>query len=275
MAVQAPTKVISPLGRLTTRALETIPLHIRVRVRERIAKAVGLPWDELARLDVERVGRPDLDRSTLAILDRVKPFTLTPPDRVAALCGAVDYVIDQEIPGSFVECGLWKGGSLMACAIRLRDRGVTDRELFGFDTFAGMTDPTEEDIDWRGIQQQPEDKGSMMRVDAGLEDVTENMRSTGYPMERVHLVKGDVLETVPGQAPDRIALLRLDTDWYESTKHELEQLYPRLVPGGVLLIDDYGHYRGSKKATDEYFAETRIFLQRVDYAARLGVKQSG
>ncbi len=262
------------MGELTTRALETIPLHLRVRVKERIAKAVGLPWDELARLDVERVGRPDLDRSTAAILERVKPYTLTPPDRVAALCGAVDYVIDGGVPGAFVECGLWKGGSLMACAVRLRDRGVTDRDLYGFDTFEGMTDPGEEDVDWRGIQQQPEDEGSMMRVDAGLEDVTENMRSTEYPMDRVHLVKGDVRETVPARAPEQIALLRLDTDWYESTKHELEQLFPRLAVGGVLLIDDYGHYRGSKKATDDFFADTRVFLQRVDYASRLAVKQS-
>lgn len=263
------------MARLTTRALETIPLHVRVRARERVAKAVGLPWDELARLDVDRVGRPDLDRNTAAILERVRPYTLTPPDRVAALCGAVDYILDDDVPGAFVECGLWKGGSLMACALRLRHRGATDRELYGFDTFEGMTDPTEEDVDWRGFQQQPEDEGSQMRVDAGLEDVTENMRTTEYPMERVHLVRGDVRETVPAQAPEQIALLRLDTDWYESTKHELEQLFPRLVPGGVLLIDDYGHYRGSKKATDDYFADKRIFLQRVDYAARMAVKQPG
>ena len=263
------------MGQLTKRALESIPLHVRVRVKERFARAAGLPWDELARLDVERVGRPDLDESTNSILERVREYTLTPPDRVAALCGAVDYVTDNDVPGAFVECGLWKGGSLMACAIRLRDRGVTDRELVGFDTFAGMTDPTDEDVDWRGFQQQPEDKGSQMRVGAGLADVTENLRSTGYPMERIRLVKGDVLETVPAQAPGQIALLRLDTDWYESTKHELEQLFPRLVEGGVLLVDDYGHYRGSKKATDEYLTDTRIFLQRVDYAARLGVKQRG
>ena len=262
------------MGELTTKALESVPLHVRVRVKEKLARAAGLPWDELARLDVDRVGRPDLDASTLRIIERVRPFTLTPPDRVAALCGAVDYIVDKQIPGAIVECGLWKGGSLMACAIRLRDRGAADRELVGFDTFEGMTDPTEEDIDWRGIQQQPEDKGSQMHKGSGLEDVTQNMRSTGYPVEKMRLVKGDVLQTLPDEAPQEIALLRLDTDWYESTKHELEQLYPRLAVGGVLLVDDYGHYRGSKKATDEYLRDKRVFLQRVDYAARLGVKQS-
>ena len=262
------------LSELTTRAFETIPWHVRVRVKEKLARAAGLPWDELARLDVERVGRPDLDESALAILDRVRPYTLTPPDRVAALCGAVDYVVDKGIPGAIVECGLWKGGSLMACAMRLRDRGVTDRELFGFDTFEGMTDPTEEDVDFRGIQQVPEDKGSQLPKGSGLEDVSANLSAVGYPTERIHLVKGDVLETLPGEAPEEIALLRLDTDFYESTRHELEQLYPRLAVGGVLLIDDYGHYRGSKKATDDYLRDKRIFLQRLDYAARLGVKQT-
>jgi hypothetical protein len=250
------------MGELTTRALEKIPLHVRVRVKEKLASAV-------------RVGRPDLDGSTQRIIEAVYEYTLTPPDRVAALCGAVDYVIDHDLPGAFVECGLWKGGSMMAIAMRLRDRGVTDRDLYGFDTFEGMTPPTDEDVDWRGVRQQPPDKGSTLHIGAGLEDVETNMRATGYPADRVHLVKGDVRETLPGEAPDDIALLRLDTDYYDSTKHELETLYPRLAQGGVLLIDDYGHYRGSKKAVDEYFDGRRIFLTRIDYAARMAVKQPG
>ena len=261
------------MGELTTRALERIPLHVRVRVKEKLAAAAGLSWDELARLDVLRVGRPDLDASTQRIIDAVYDYTLTPPDRVAALCGAVDYVIDNDVPGAFVECGLWKGGSMMAIAMRLKDRGVTDRDLYGFDTFEGMTPPTEDDVDWRGIQQTPPDKGSTLHIGAGLDDVAGNMRGTGYPMDRVHLIKGDVLQTLPGGAPDDIALLRLDTDYYESTKHELETLYPRLATGGVLLLDDYGHYRGSRKATDEYLDGQRIFLVRLDYASRMAVKQ--
>lgn len=262
------------MGELTNRALERIPLHVRVRVKEKLAAAAGLSWDELARLDVLRVGRPDLDASAERIIEAVYEFTLTPPDRVAALCGAVDYVIDNDLPGSFVECGLWKGGSMMAIAMRLRDRGVTDRELYGFDTFAGMTDPTEEDVDWRGVQQAPPDKGSTLHLDAGLEDVRRNMATTGYPTERIHLVKGDVMQTIPGEAPEQIALLRLDTDYYDSTRHELEHLWPRLITGGVLLIDDYGHYRGSKKATDEILGNERILLTRLDYASRMGVKQA-
>jgi O-methyltransferase len=85
-------------------------------------------------------------------------------------------------------------------------------------------------------------------------------------------VKGPVEETIPRTTPERIALLRPDTDWYESTKHELVHLYPRLVPGGVLMIDDYGHCSGARKATDEYFSGSLLFLNRSDYTGRLAIK---
>jgi hypothetical protein len=98
--------------------------------------------------------------------------------------------------------------------------------------------------------------------------------STGYPADRLHLVQGKVEDTLPGAAPARIALLRLDTDWYESTRHELVHLYPRLVPNGVLIIDDYGDWVGAKEAVDEYFAAQPFqpFLSRMDHTGRLAIK---
>jgi O-methyltransferase len=98
------------------------------------------------------------------------------------------------------------------------------------------------------------------------------MQSTGYPSDRVHYVKGLVEATVPQQAPDEIAILRLDTDWYESTKHELEHLWPRVRPGGVLIVDDYGHFEGARRAVDEFFGPG-VFLHRIDYTGRLVLKQ--
>ena len=95
--------------------------------------------------------------------------------------------------------------------------------------------------------------------------------ATGYPAERLHFVEGKVEDTIPEQAPERIALLRLDTDWYESTRHELEHLYPRLSPGGVLIIDDYGHWEGARQAVDEYF-KGEVYLHRIDYTGRLAIK---
>jgi O-methyltransferase len=98
--------------------------------------------------------------------------------------------------------------------------------------------------------------------------------AVGYPGERLHFVAGDVAKTIPEHAPEAIALLRLDTDFYASTRHELEQLYPRLSPGGVLIIDDYGDWAGARKATDEYFAthKPQPLLIRVDVGARMGIK---
>jgi hypothetical protein len=108
---------------------------------------------------------------------------------------------------------------------------------------------------------------------SSLDEVRSNMVRTGYPVDRMRFVKGKVEDSIPGQAPAQIALLRLDTDFYESTYHELRHLYPRLAPGGVLIIDDYGHWAGARKATDQYFAELGrpVLLQRIDYTGRLAI----
>ena len=150
------------------------------------------------------------------------------------------------------------------------------RELYLFDTFEGMSEPTQEDVDYSGrgaTDVMRADPGSRA-LDAPLELVRKVMRETGYPEGRVRFVKGKVEDTIPSHAPVRISLLRLDTDWYASTKHELEHLYPRLSEGGVIIIDDYGHWRGSRQACDEYFAHTRtpILLHRIDYTGRIGLK---
>ncbi len=104
--------------------------------------------------------------------------------------------------------------------------------------------------------------------------VTQTVLSSGYPAERVHVVRGRVEETLPEAAPEHIAVLRLDTDWYISTRHELQHLYPRLVDGGVLIIDDYGHWQGARRAVDEYFRDEAppLLLNRIDYTGRVAVK---
>ncbi len=107
-----------------------------------------------------------------------------------------------------------------------------------------------------------------------IDEVKTNLAKSGYNMGNIHFVKGKVEDTIPHSEIKDIALLRLDTDWYESTKHELIHLYDRLVSGGVLIIDDYGHWSGSRKAVDEFFAERglSIFLHRIDYTGRMAIK---
>jgi hypothetical protein len=223
---------------------------------------------------------PDFTAEHIAIVEAVKPYTLTSPERLVALIEAVRHVVAANIPGGIVECGVWRGGSMMAAALALKDVERTDRDLYLFDTFEVMTAPQAEDVNFRGQSAIPEFEKTKINADSstlgfvGLTDVQAAMKRTGYNPSRVHYIKGRVEQTIPAQAPESIALLRLDTDWYESTRHELEHLYPRLSPGGILIIDDYGHWRGSRKATDEYFSEQVVFLNRIDYTGRLMIKPS-
>lgn len=217
----------------------------------------------------------------LDIFQKVRGFTATSTERLSGLVSAVDYVAQNSIPGAIVECGVWRGGSMMAAALTLLRRGDTRRDLYLFDTFEGMSPPTDADVMFDGqraediLKEKPpaEGFGNYWCV-AGLEDVKRNVQSTGYPQEKLHFVKGKVEDTIPAQAPAEIALLRLDTDWYESTAHELKHLYPRLARNGVLIIDDYGHWLGARKAVDEYFAQQtfRPLLNRLDYTGRLAIK---
>ena len=100
------------------------------------------------------------------------------------------------------------------------------------------------------------------------------MLSTGYPKENIIFVKGMVEKTIPRTLPNQIALLRLDTDLYESTYHELLHLYPKVTSQGVVIIDDYGHFQGSQEATDKYFSEEsrEVLFHRIDYSCRVGIK---
>jgi O-methyltransferase len=168
---------------------------------------------------------------------------------------------------------------MMLAALTLIEASDTTRDLYLFDTFAGMvrpssTDRRAEDEASAADLLEEADRSTHVWAVASLEEVRAAMTATNYPLERVHFVQGRVEETVPKNAPEQIALLRLDTDWYESTKHELEHLYDRLTPGGVLIVDDYGQWQGARLAVDEFFASRRPapLFQRIDFTARLCVK---
>jgi len=222
----------------------------------------------------------DLTTEERAILQASLPLTLTGPERLAALIHAVKYVVQQKIPGDIVECGVWRGGSMVLIARTLRMLGETSRTLYLYDTFEGMPAPADRDRDLLGraardlLQAEPRQAGNTIWAYATLEDVRANLLATGYPPDRIVFVPGKVEATIPGTVPAGIALLRLDTDWYASTRHELQHLYPRLSRHGVLLIDDYGHWRGSRDATDEFLRTLPhpLYLHRVDYTARLAIK---
>ena len=239
-----------------------------------LARAAGY---EITRLSEDEFGweLADLSAEEKRIVTAVRPFTMTSAERIIALTTATRHVSVNRVEGAIVECGVWRGGSTMAALLTLRGLADTGREVFLYDTYEGMPAPTDKDVSVDGVaagrQLAQTPAGTGVWCYASIEDVKANVLSTGYPEARLHFVRGKVEETLPATLPSSIALLRLDTDWYESTLHELKHLFPLLHPRGVLIIDDYGHWQGARKAVDEFFQDKQgqYFFHRIDYTGRL------
>jgi O-methyltransferase len=230
-----------------------------------------------ARADVKELV-PEISPDEIALMQRFQPYTMTGVERQWALISVVKHLNGAKVDGALVECGVWRGGNMLIAKQICRDANA-DRKFYLFDTFAGMSEPSAKDVTHSGSAARAkfEQRKREDHVDwdyASLEDVTENFRRAGLLDESVIFVPGKVEATLrdPKNVPERIALLRLDTDWYESTKLELEVLYPKLVPGGVLILDDYGHWRGAREAVDEYFHGTNVLMHRIDYTGRMIVR---
>ncbi len=154
---------------------------------------------------------PDFEPLHVEIFNAVHTYTMTSPERVQALIEAVRYVIRNEVDGAFLECGVYFGGSMMAVAMTLLSLGITDRQLYLFDTFAGMPKPDKVDVNFQGrpaidtFMQARIDDASSNWANAPIEDVREAMKQTGYPEQNLHFVKGLVEDTIPASAPERIA----------------------------------------------------------------------
>ncbi len=244
-------------------------------MRKAILKAINI-----LGYDVTKVAPKIKDQEFLKIYDECKAYTCTSIERMYSLYNGVVYILKNNILGDFVECGVWHGGSCMLIAKTLLKHNAIDRNIVLFDTFEGMTQPTDNDVDYKGesaqgILNKYYEKFKSNMTKAELSNVENNMKKTGYPSARIFYVKGMVEATLPDyKVNNKIALLRLDTDWYESTKIEMNYLFPSLEKGGVLIIDDYGHWQGARKAIDEYIEEksVTILLNRIDYTGRIAVK---
>src|SRR4051794_12441300 len=224
------------------------------RTRRRISSVID---SALGRVGYERkVVPPDLEGEFLELYGHCAPYTMTSIERMYSLYQAVKYIERRNVTGDIVECGVWRGGSSMMAALTLEQLGNRERHMWLYDTFAGMAEPTEHDGSeaYEEWAENETESGNAWCYGA-LSEVRQNLYSTGVAAGRLTFVEGKVEDTLPNITPERIALLRLDTDWYSSTLHELEHLYPRLEVGGVLIIDDYGHWEGARTAVDEYFAD--------------------
>ena len=250
-------------------------LHLPKKIIQKSANLLGYKITKVSHLDPI----VDRDKRFMKIYKKCKKYTMTSKERMYSLYKSVEYIINSKIPGNFVECGVWRGGSTMLIAYTLLELNATNRKIYLYDTFQGMTKPAEDDYlvsnknvhasdNWKKEQRKNYNKWCY----ASLSEVKNNMALTKYPENNIIFIKGKVEETIPKTIPSKIAILRLDTDWYESTKHELIHLFPLVSKNGVLIIDDYGCWAGSKKAVDEYFSNKSILLNRIDDPGRIGIK---
>jgi len=222
----------------------------------------------------------DIEERFKEIFLLCRPFTMTSVEKMYAMYKATEYIIKNKIAGEIVECGVWKGGSMMISALNLLRMNETNRSLYLYDTYKGMAKPTAKDFkifDKTSAIKTWNKKKKDNCIEwcyASLEEVKKNLYSTGYPKKNIRFIKGKVQDSIPNIIPEKISLLRLDTDLYESTYHELTYLYPKLMKNGILIIDDYGFWKGQKEAVDHYFQENNIniLLNRIDEEGRMAIK---
>ena len=186
---------------------------------------------------------------------------------------AVNYILQNNIEGCIIECGV-ESGNFEHIWINELMKNNSVRDIYLFDTFGGLVEPTEYDYTCKDAKLYQMNKNEVYstwknhvineKVNGWcytpLDAVKTRLNSTGYPQNNLHYVVGDVMETLKDKTtiPEKIAILRLDTDWYESSKYELEQMYDNVVIGGIIIFDDYYHWDGQRRATDDFFLSRNI-----------------
>ena len=212
-----------------------------------------------------------VQRSEAEVIVRASsPHSACSKERLLMNIDAIRSVNNLNIPGHIVEVGVYKGGSMIAM---MRANKNPARQFYLFDTYEGMTAPCEHDTDLNGYSASDllvRDKG--VRCISSLEEVKSNIsKNTRTPPENIHYIVGDITKTTTRVEP--IAILRLDTDFYESTKFELDYFYDSVSRGGIIIIDDYGHWKGCKKAVDEFLERhPELIVHRIDYTGIYFVK---
>lgn len=261
----AQNKIVIKIIAMLNRFLEIANFDNIIKIISKSKKELIIPFD--------------FTKDFVEIYEKCKNFTMTSLESMFSLYKSIEYISRNGIAGDIVECGVWRGGSMMICALTLLKMKDTKRKLYLYDTYQGMSEPTHHDVrSYDGFEARIKydlfKKKGEKWVYTPLEKVKENLYSTKYPKDNLIFVEGKVEDTIPNIIPENISLLRLDTDWYESTYHELKYLYLKLSVNGILILDDYGHWKGAKEATDKYIEEKNLkfFLHRIDKTSRLAIK---
>ena len=232
---------------------------------------------EIRKINEKKKDIIEVNKYEKKLINKCLQYSMTNFERMWSLIQSFHHVRQESLVGDFVECGVWKGGNIILLK-KLIEKYNLNKKVYGFDTFEGMVEPSFYDVNYNNKsakkmfdEHKKKDIGFAM---CSLDDVKRNIKKNTKP-DNIFLIKGKVENTLKNKKklPKKISILRLDTDFYESTKIELEILFPRLVKGGVLIIDDYGFWKGAKKAVDEYFCDYRQFMHYVDHSCRLLIKK--
>jgi len=207
---------------------------------------------------------------------QVRNFTMLSRERLYDFFVSVRHVARQGIQGDIVEVGCWGGGALAVALACLQSEYELTRKVWGFDTFEGHPEPSADELDVWGNSQLMRYRESLAKGEdwckVDIDQVRQNVKSVCASIERLNLVKGKAEESLRLESPEAVSVLRIDVDWYEPSLATLETLYPRLASGGVLIIDDYGHHSGSRKAFDEFFGSAAPKITHIDYSCITMVK---
>jgi O-methyltransferase len=212
------------------------------------------PNNSCPSLDDERTGR------LAEVVREIRPFTMVPTESLMELAHQVRAVLSEDIPGNFVECGVWRGGAALLMAELLRQAGVKDRKVWLFDSFEGLPPPQE--IDGSAALAYAKDTTGPWHFEncnASLEEVQGTAQRLGLTAY-TEFVKGWFEDTLPANQEriGTIAILRIDADWYASVRSCLEHLYDRVVPGGFVIFDDYYTYDGCAIAVHEFLGNRSL-----------------
>ena len=201
------------------------------------------------------------------LINKCVPYTMTNPKRLGVIYDCVELISIMELDGAFVEAGVYKGGSSMMIAYTAKAKELNN-PLYMLDTYEGMPKPEKIDVkvekqnDYTYKWEQAKRDGYVDWCYASYEEVEKNMDKVDY--EDVTMIKGMVEQTIPDKRINKISLLRIDTDFYSSTKHLLENLYDKVENGGFIIFDDYYCWEGAKKAVDEFFEERNLNIGELD-----------
>ena len=209
-----------------------------------------------------------------------REFTMLSRERLFDLYLSVKYAIANKIEGDIVEVGCWGGGAVAVALSTLNNSAQNEnnliRTVWGFDTFEGHPEPNADEVDVWGNNQlklfkEFEIRGENWRK-SSFDDATQNIRSICDNVDNLRLIKGRAEFTVPQSQISKVSILRIYVDWYEPTLISLQHLYPKVSPGGVVIVDDYGHHSGSRRAVDEFFGSTHPKYTHIDYSCISFVK---